>query len=146
MFNTFESTEPKKRRQQKELHTIVIQIRSTVATEMYTIKVDSRRLLKDLYDIIMAKSQREIRYIFYPITIRDPSSLITEGHKLMFKNNELQLSDTQDIETLTIADYFNITKKQLEELGYTLSLIISYKGQPMNQMSCKESPQANGRL
>jgi|TARA_B110000879_G_scaffold148995_2_gene193183 hypothetical protein len=126
MFNTFESTESRrkvfrKRREkkdrqekQKELHTISIRIVSF--TSWWTIKVDSRRLLKDLNDIIIKNDQtkrKKISWVFY-------------NNKLLFKDGKPQFSNARDRETLTIADFFNITNKQLEDSGDTLALSIIF--------------------
>lgn len=136
MFNTFESTESrrhkfKKRRQKKhrekklkELNTIGITIKSLVATDTYTIKVDSSRLLKELYTIIMEddETKRRIHKIVYK-------------NKLLFVYTEFQqkcLSVTQKIDEITIAEFFDITKEQLKNKDKTWTLLITYPPQSKN--------------
>jgi hypothetical protein len=128
MFNTFESTESRwqlykkkreknKRREKKlkELYTINIKI--VLLFESYTIKVDSRKLLKDLYNIITADEKT--------ISGKNYQKLVIGNNKILFENyGRLKLSDARDIETLTIADFFNITNKQLEDPGWSLPLWI----------------------
>lgn len=133
MFNTFESTESrrhkfkkirqkkrseKKRKELKELNTIGITIKSLVAFDTYTIKVDSSRLLKDLYTIIRAdeETHRNIKKVVY-------------GNKLLFVNGVFQqkcLSVTQNIDEITIKEFFDITEEQLKDKDSTWTLLIVY--------------------
>jgi hypothetical protein len=119
MFNTFQSTESagmamhrlnqrkkakqrreaeKKRlrieqqRRDKKQHSVIFQLKvAQDIVDHYTI--DSRKTLKQLYNMINKD--------FFP------------KRKISIYSGDEKLSD-QNIETLTIADYFNITEEQLE--------------------------------
>ena len=127
MFNTFESTESRwqlykkkreknKRREKKQKELYTIEIKIVFLVESYTIKVDSRKLLKDLYNIITADEKTTSGKNYRTLVCR---------RGILFENyGRFELSDARDIETLTIADFFNITNKQLEDPRWSLPLWI----------------------
>ena len=131
MFVTFEAAEARirlarknriRRERKTRLYTISVTLK-TLGGRLPDIKIDSRKLFKDLHEIVKKKLVDQTKLF----------RLLHGGRELFDKNNVYV--GKRLIETLTIADYFGITEPRLYELAEerakkkdteTLTLLIIY--------------------
>lgn len=101
----------------------IIKVKLVSLSEHFVIKVDSSKLLKDLYNIIKETLSKD-----YPSKNTTRDFKLLSNSKLIFERNGQsinftgKLDNNQDLETLTIADFFKLTELT-EETVLTLLII-----------------------
>ena len=101
----------------------IINVKLVSLAEHFDIKVDSSKLLKDLYYILKEKLSEK-----YSLKDTTRDFKVLSNSKLIFERNGQsinftgKLDKTQDLETLTIADFFKLTELT-EETVLTLLIV-----------------------
>ena len=115
MFVTFEAAEARIRlarrnrttsERKTRLYTIIVTIK-TLGRRLADIEIDSRKLFKDLHEIVKKKLlEQGVDKLFR----------LLHGTRVLFDDNNVYVGKRL-IETLTIADYFGITEPRLYKLA-----------------------------